>query len=165
MQQADQQAVELQLSMEVGTRLQKVEKVIELANSARRNRYKQGDGVKAARFAWHKAIAVQQERKQKMLDHKLHPVELIKMKILDIKIKAARVRTGKHGNAIGAVRPNSLEELDLTNLEEYITTYNTKHGTAFTLAGTLWEYFGDVHDIVSFLFIVQGICGGQRVRY
>uniref|UniRef100_A0AAV1T239 RxLR effector candidate protein n=1 Tax=Peronospora matthiolae TaxID=2874970 RepID=A0AAV1T239_9STRA len=161
LQQIDQQAVELKLSMQPGPNDEKIEQLKAIVQYKEKDRNGDTLGVQAARADWEMVHEDQKKRKQEMQQHDLRPDELIKMVILEVKIKAALVRVSKKtGKVLTGPRPNPVAGIDfisLGHLEDCIEKYNEKHKKAFTLAGTLWDYFGNVRDIVSFVSMVNAV--------
>ena len=69
---------------------------------------------------WDVLIAVLKVCNQQMQTHELHPVELIRMVILHVKIKAVIFKIGDSGHAIAAVLPAPFAAPKFEVLEKYI---------------------------------------------
>uniref|UniRef100_M4BLG7 RxLR effector candidate protein n=1 Tax=Hyaloperonospora arabidopsidis (strain Emoy2) TaxID=559515 RepID=M4BLG7_HYAAE len=97
---------------------------------------------------------VQNVRREKMQTGELHPVEVIEMIIFDARVQAAEAKIAENGMAVGN-RQHLFKEVNLGDLEKYIEAFNTRKGTALTLPGVLFEGFGNVADLTSFLLMVK----------
>ena len=96
---------------------------------------------------------VQNVRREKMQTGELHPVEVIEMIILDARVQAAEAKAAENG-MVGN-RQHLFKEVNFGDLEKYIKAFNTRKGTALTLPGVLFEGFGSVADLTSFLLMVK----------
>nr|BAP68884.1 RxLR effector candidate protein [Hyaloperonospora arabidopsidis Emoy2] len=111
------------------------------------------DMINKGRAMLEEVDKVQNVRREKMQTGELHPVEVIEMIILDARVQAAEAKVAKNG-MVGN-RQHLFKEVNLGDLEKYIEAFNTRKGTALTLPGVLFEGFGSVADLTSFLFMVK----------